>query len=222
MSAESGNIFSGTYKKIFIDFQQFMFSNTVLLAATGFCVGIATKEVIEKLVNLIILPIIHTIFKLTIQNAHSKLLTRITQPIVLSVLTTISDVIWSLFVWIIIIIMTFILLEYVLNRNVIGMKTIVKEDQKINFVKSKTDVNDNIIPTKEEVKQLEKEQKVEEKAAIQIKSMEQKTINQAANDPNKSIAIVADRTPTEKRQNQPIITTSNQETIIDTFFAPLL
>jgi large-conductance mechanosensitive channel len=232
---------SGTYKKFFSDFQQFMYSNNVLVAATGFCVGLATKEVIEKLLNLIILPIVQVVMKYSILHiAYYKSISYISRPELLLILTTFGEVLWSIFVWIVIIVLTFFMLEYLLNRNILGLRSVVKENEKINYVKSKAEAKENIIPTQQEVKQLEKEEKAEDKAGKQLQKIEDKNVKRADTDSSTAISVVADKSKiiTDESKVKPAngnssLSTSSQtqspsqvgtpkpNIVLDTFFAPL-
>jgi large-conductance mechanosensitive channel len=188
-------VVKGTSRKIFSDFQHFMFSNSVLVAATGFCVGIATKEVIEKLVNYMVLPIFQSLLKLSIlHNLYHMALSYVSKGSLQFFLITTGEIVWSLFVWIVIIVMTFVLMEYVLNRRIMGMKTVIKEDDKVNFVKAKANANENIIMTKEDVKRMDKVEEVEKKAGKQLKKIEDKTLMAAQRNPDKSISVVKDTT----------------------------
>jgi large-conductance mechanosensitive channel len=236
---------SGTYKKFFSDFQQFMYSNNVLVAATGFCVGMATKEVIEKLLNLIVLPLVQVAMKYSIVHiAYYKSVAYISRPELLLILTTFGEILWSLFVWIVIIILTFFMLEYLLNRNVLGLRSVVKEGEKINYVKAKAEAKENIIPTKQEVKQLEKEEKAEDKAGKQLQKIEDKNVKRADKDSSTAISVVADKSKiiTDESKVKPVNGNSSSQTqlpsqsqtpsptqigsprpniVLDTFFAPL-
>jgi large-conductance mechanosensitive channel len=167
------NVVSGTYKKFFYDFQQFMFANNVLVASTGFCVGMATKEVIEKLMNLAVLPLIHFFTKFSIiRILYKKLIENAHYPFLKSLLEIFGEVVWSILVWIVIIVMTFITLEYILNRNVIGLTSTIKTENKLDFAKSKAEAKENIIPTLKEAKNIIKVDNLEKKTGEVVKKLE--------------------------------------------------
>jgi len=173
------NKFFGTFKKFYRDFQEWAYSNEILVAATGFCIGVATKEVIEKLLNDIITPIIMFIVRLTfIQFAlDSETFTSSNLGYAISV---IGKLIWDILQWVIIIVMAFILLEYFLNRKIIGMKSVVKTQDTTDFVKAKAQAKESIVPTKTEIKELEKTEKIEEKAGKKMMAIDEKKIENVA------------------------------------------
>jgi large-conductance mechanosensitive channel len=168
VSSIASNV-TGTYKNIFYDFQQFMFGNDVLVAAAGFSIGMATKEMIERLVTAVVLPIVHFVLKFSLAKiAYTKILETFPGTHMASVLGTVGAAVWDIFVWIIIIIMTFMILEYILNRKIVGLKSTVKDDNMKDFAKAKATAGDNIIPTQKEVKDLEKKEYIEKKAGEKL------------------------------------------------------
>jgi large-conductance mechanosensitive channel len=204
-----------------------MYSNNVLVAATGFCIGMATKEVIEKLLNTIVLPLFHLVLRMSfIKSIYDKLLNYFSKSSLNTSFTIIGDFSWSIFVWFVIIGLTFIILEYLLNRNILGMKSIIKEADKINFVKAKSGANENIIPTQTEMRKLDKEEEAEEKAGTAIKKMEENTINKAQTDTNAAIALVADKSKVNvlpgQNNNAHINTQHTRDPFMETFFSSLI
>jgi large-conductance mechanosensitive channel len=113
--------------KFYFDFQKFIFTNNVLVAAAGWCVGVATKEVIETVIAVIILPLVVWLQSLP----GARHLMQVTA------LTTVVKVAWTLLVWVLTIIMSFVLLEYFLNRSVFGMSSTINTGQEQDFVKAK-------------------------------------------------------------------------------------
>jgi large-conductance mechanosensitive channel len=196
---ETNNKFVGTLKKFYRDFQEWAYSNEILVAATGFCIGVATKEVIEKLLQDIIKPFLVFLVKLTyIQLALDTEAFNNTNAGY--IIQTIGKFIWDMMQWVIIIVMAFILLEYFLNRKIIGMKSVVKTQDTTDFVKAKAQAKESIVPSKTEMKELEKTEKIEEKAGEKMIKLDEKKMETVAKAPIK---------PT---------TTMNMETL-DTFFA---
>lgn len=235
-----------TYKKFFADFQEFMYSNNVLVAATGLCVGMATKEMIESVLNEAVLPIVHTIGRVSIiHNAYLSALKHVNHKMLSSILSILGSVSWSIFVWVLVVLLTFVMLEYVLNRKFIGLKSTIKDGDKINYIKAKQEAKESIIPTQAAVQQLEKEEKVEKVAVKQLKRIEEQALLKAerSKDPSKAVvavsAPIATQIPTSKLQppttqppttqpltTQPLTTqpTTQQtsQTPLEEFFAPLL
>jgi large-conductance mechanosensitive channel len=196
---ETNNKFVGTFKKFYRDFQEWAYSNEILVAATGFCIGVATKEVIEKILNDVIKPFLVFLVKLTyIQLALDTETFNNTNAGY--IIQSIGKFIWDMLQWVLIIVMAFILLEYFLNRKIIGMKSVVKTQDTTDFVKAKAQAKENIVPSKTEIKALEKTEKIEEKAGEKMTKLDEKKIETVA-----------------KASIKPSTTTSMET--LDTFFA---
>jgi large-conductance mechanosensitive channel len=180
---------SGVYTKVFSDFQEFMYSNHVLVAATGWCVGMATKEVIEKVLNHMVLPLVHFMLRFNIWHIlYNKLLDHYSKTGVAVVLTTIGNITWDVFVWIVVIFLTFFILEYVLNRRIIGLKSAVVDDNRTDFVKSKAQAGERIIPNEEEIQQVFEKQHIEKVAGAKLARAEEKTMEKVATTPVNDLA----------------------------------
>lgn len=169
--------FLGTCQKFYHDFQEFVFTNDVVLAAAGFSVGIATKEVIERLLEEIVRPLIMVMYETHAVHSAYHILTKV---VPVQVLSTLGMVAWSVFEWMTIIILTFLMLEYFLNRNIIGLRSTVKTREQHEFVKSKVEAKASIIPTKREVKHLKEQEKLEDKAGHKIMEMEETKLKKTA------------------------------------------
>jgi hypothetical protein len=80
--------------------------------------------------------------------------------------------------------MTFIMLEYILNRGVLKLKTRVKDDAKKDFVKAKAEASkDRILPTKKEVAKLELKDAIEKEQGRQLLEKEEKEMSGMMMDP---------------------------------------
>lgn len=181
---ETNNKFVGTFKKFYRDFQEWAYSNEILVAATGFCIGVATKEVIEKMLNDIITPILAFLIKFVyLQLALDT--EAFSASNIGIVLTIIGKLTWDIMQWVIIIVMAFVLLEYFLNRKIIGMKSVVKTENTKDFVKAKVQAHESIVPTKTEMKELEKTEKIEEKAGKKMMKLDEKKMENVAEAPIK-------------------------------------
>lgn len=184
MSETNDNKVVGTFRKLYRDFQQWAYSNEILVAATGFCIGVATKEVIEKILNDIIKPFLVFLVRLTyIQFALDT--EAFSSSNVGYIIQTIGKSIWDILQWVIIIIMAFILLEYFLNRTIIGMKSVVKTEDTKDFVKAKAQAKESIVPSKTEIKEMEKTEKIEERAGEKMTKLDEKKIESVAKTPIK-------------------------------------
>lgn len=170
-----------THQKIFHDFQEWAFSNKVLVGASAFAIGVATKEVIERLLVELVRPVIMMIVELGVfKTMYNYALVYVPEQRLDGFMSTIGNVSWSILEWIAIILMTFIILEYFLNRQIIGLKSSVQEQQKTDFVKAKAEANENIIPTHQEVQKLHQQEKLEKQAGQKIVKQDEKNLEKAA------------------------------------------
>jgi large-conductance mechanosensitive channel len=181
---EPNNKFVGTFKRFYRDFQEWAYSNEILVAATGFCIGVATKEVIEKMLNDIVTPLFAFIIKLTYVH-HLVNAEAFTSSNIGYMVKILGKLTWDIMQWVIIIVMAFVLLEYFLNRKIIGMKSVVKTENTKDFVKAKAQAKESIVPTRTEMKELEKTEKIEEKAGMKMMKLDEKKIKNVAEAPIK-------------------------------------
>jgi large-conductance mechanosensitive channel len=167
------------YYKFYSDLQKFIFSNNILVTASGFSIGIATKEVIEKILNAIIIPSINWILTFF----HIKYLMKY------EILNNSLYIIWSILIWIITIIFTFVLLEYFLNQTIFGLKGTIKQIDTVDFIKSKTEAKlDNIIPITQEDQNYIKNEKNQDDNILKKTQEEGKSkINKIIDDETKKI-----------------------------------
>jgi large-conductance mechanosensitive channel len=99
------------------DFRSFVYSNSVLSGAAGMILGLATKELVEKVTQSL---------------AHfygprvQKLIPRKAAHL--------ASVAWIVLVWFLTILISYIILEYVFNRGIMGLKSVVKNKDKPDFV----------------------------------------------------------------------------------------
>jgi len=130
------NISTQAFKKKFkYDFQQFMFSNTIMVSAAGFAIGGATKELIQKIMRDLVTPIIQY---LQTSGVSKRIIKTMRVPsFAIGILTVFGGIILDILLWLMIIMFTFVILEYILNRRIIGMKTTVKTQDALNFIQSK-------------------------------------------------------------------------------------
>lgn len=145
-------------KKTYSDFQEFMFKNNVIVAATGWSIGVATKEVIEAFLTQVILPMFTAMVHLL--RVHKALRLPVGSM-------AIVNLIYIVFKWLLIIGCTFFLLEYVLNRRIIGLTSSVSKKDRKDFVESKEATKTPLVP-------MSKEQATEIKSEMIKKTIEEK------------------------------------------------
>lgn len=101
----------------FTEFQKFMFTTNAIGVAVGFSIGSVTKDLVtqavrEPLENLIGM----------IPNNASPILDN---PFFKSII----KILWSFIIWVLTLLVTFVLLELILNRQVFGLKSVLSEAQ---------------------------------------------------------------------------------------------
>tara|TARA_B000000477_G_scaffold52176_2_gene43902 strand:+ start:68211 stop:68783 length:573 start_codon:yes stop_codon:yes gene_type:complete len=147
--------------KLFNDIQNWAYANNVIINAGGFTIGYTTYNFITGLITLM------TPIFILFANNISKLaniigLTRTGYLYIL--IKLISEIIIKLIVWLSTILITFVLLEYFLNNNILKLKTNIKEQEKKDFIISKAKVenelNDNIIENKKKIDILNHKDKI--------------------------------------------------------------
>tara|TARA_B100000795_G_scaffold242835_1_gene206343 strand:- start:770 stop:1210 length:441 start_codon:yes stop_codon:yes gene_type:complete len=132
-------------KNFYKDFQEYIFKHEVLIAASGFTIGIATSDFIKKLIDEILKPIALTIcsFLFGYLSISLKL-----HPIILYISFKLFNLISLILAWLFTIFVAFFVIEYILNRKVVGLSTVILEEDKKEFIAQKIESkkNNNIIP----------------------------------------------------------------------------
>lgn len=145
--------------KFYKDFQEYTFKNKVLVAASGFAIGIATTDLLKSIVNDIVSPNIIKLFSsLTLISPLA-----IKYPIIFDFIKNISSIIWLFIIWIITIFCSFFVIEYILNRKVIGLSSNIQDDEKKQFIKEKiiSKDNNNILPNEKDKINIENDKMLE-------------------------------------------------------------
>ena len=147
--------------KLFNDIQNWAYANSVVINAGGFTIGYSTYHFITGIITLI------TPIFILISNNISKLanIFGLTKTGYLYILIKfLSDIIIKIIIWLSTILVTFILLEYFLNNNILKLKTNIKEKEKKDFIISKakvqTDFNSSIIENKNRIDIINKKDKI--------------------------------------------------------------
>lgn len=126
-------------RKFMRDFRHFMFANSVLSAAAGFSIGTALKQFIEELMDKILKPVIavgfdmlkHRIFRF-VSTANNAMANTAFERF-----HFVFDIIWSIIMFASIIILTFVFLEYVFNKEILGMRTRVRTNDQDDYSASR-------------------------------------------------------------------------------------
>lgn len=131
-------MFNTLFEKIYFDMQKFIFSNAIIVTASGFAIGFVTKEVIASIMNISVMRLL--IF------LKSQILKQN------QILSIPLEILWHIGVWIISIITIFILLEYFLNQKIFGLASTIKKEATYDFLKSKVEAKTaTLIPTSEDI-----------------------------------------------------------------------
>lgn len=109
--------------------QKFMFSNGIIIAAAGITIGVATKEAITKILDILVMPVFNWMRSFT--TIHSILM--------IPTVVIIFELLWTVLIWLVTIFGCFVLLEYFLNKTVFGLATTMPDDKKSDFVMSKVE-----------------------------------------------------------------------------------
>lgn len=143
------------------DFQQFVFSNNILVVASAYSVGLATYELIVHILN-----ILAPIQEFVVSNIliYEKLYLGLSNyTFVYFIATVISALLMNILKWLGTIALTFVLVEYLLNNYIVGLKSTIKEQQEKDFIVSKISAKkDNDTPIEEKVAEIKINEKKDE------------------------------------------------------------
>tara|TARA_B110000093_G_scaffold34617_1_gene35813 strand:+ start:978 stop:1553 length:576 start_codon:yes stop_codon:yes gene_type:complete len=156
------NTFINAYiTKIFNDIQNWAYANSVVINAGGFTIGYSTYHFITGIMALMT-PIFILFANYISKFANIIGLTRTGYLYIL--IKFISEFIVQIIIWLSTIFITFILLEYFLNNNILKLKTNIKQGEKKDFIISKAkvenDLNDGIIENKKKIDILNQKDKI--------------------------------------------------------------
>ena len=133
------------YIKIYNDIQKWGYSNSVVNQAGGFTIGYSTYHFITALIMLIspaFILIKDNIYKIGKTFGIEK------TGVVFKIIKFIFQIIIEVGKWLFTILLTFLLLEYMFNNKLLGLKSNIKNDQKKDFIISKTEVENSKSPEK--------------------------------------------------------------------------
>lgn len=102
--------------KFYTDFQEYMYSNNIVVAASGWAMGNITYKLISEILSEFFIPLFITI-TIFIQNNIGILFPK--NAVVGNVLHFGSKILGIFLFWFISIILSFVILEYFFNRQII-------------------------------------------------------------------------------------------------------
>ena len=158
--------------KLYSDIQSWSYTNSVIVNAGGFTIGYSTYYYVTG-----ILALFTPVF-LTLKNNMTFIGKKIgieKTGIIYTILNFLINIIILTGTWLITLLITFFLLEYVLNIKLLGLKSNIKENEKKDFIISKTEakINEPII---ENSKKLEKKNEKELLIGTKILKTEEETL----------------------------------------------
>jgi hypothetical protein len=157
------------------DFQQFVFSNDILVVASAYSIGLATHELIIHIFSLLLPLKLYIISKFMLFD--NLYLGFVKFPFLYGLVTGFFSLLFHFFKWLITIALTFFLVEYLLNNKIVGLKSTVKEEQEKDFIVSKISAKkDNDTPIQKKVAEIKIKEKKDEIVGEKIVDDKQKTI----------------------------------------------
>ncbi len=155
------------FKKFKSDFQEFAFTNKFIASCVGISIGISTKEYIQNILNKIVLPVLYKIGQLL----FNRRIYQMFEPYH-TIINFSAELLWDTLSWLILIVLTFVILEYVLNRKILGLKNILPPEEEVKFLKAKKDAQKKsiIIPDDDEILELKQKEAAEKEETQQIYS----------------------------------------------------
>lgn len=140
--------------KFYRDLRQFMFANSVLSAAAGFSIGSAVKQLIEDLMDKIVLPLIRLTLQLVKERAYKYVYRSGHASEFFDRIHVVFDIGWSVLMFASIVILTFVVLEYLINKEVLGMRTRVRSGDQDDFAAARVKARvESILPTAQTAQQ---------------------------------------------------------------------
>ncbi len=175
------------------DFQAFAYTNNIITMASGLAIGLSSKQFIQDSLELIVLPILIYIVQLfNMHKLHDYVLNFVSQTFLTTFIMTLGQLSWTILNWILTIILTFVIMEYILNRWIIGVKTSIKESDKASFIKAKADAKaSDIIPDQEQIHVIKKQDAEEAKLGQKMIKQDIKKI------------VGSENQQQQKQENQP-------------------
>jgi large-conductance mechanosensitive channel len=150
------------FQKFYRDFQEYTYKNQVLIAASGFAVGIVTTDFIKSIIHDILKPLSTSVYKIFVRVSPLPLSK---YPILYGTIFVISNIIAIITIWIVSIFVSFFVIEYILNRKIIGLSSVMLDKEKDEYIKEKIEskTKNNIIPNAHDREELKHDKTLLEK-----------------------------------------------------------
>lgn len=144
--------------KFYTDFRQFIFANNVVAAAAGFSIGTAIKQLIQEIMDKIVLPVLvatgtwirdHTVRRIMSSGVDERSRLRFLFTVI-AYLRVLFDIVWSVVVFVAIVLLTFVVLEYIINKRILGLRTRVRTEDRDAYAAARAKARvEGVVPTAE-------------------------------------------------------------------------
>ena len=159
--------------KLYSDIQSWSYTNSVIVNAGGFTIGYSTYYYVTGILTLLA-PVFIMLKKNVIKFGNKIGINK--TGIIYNIINFFINIIILTSTWLITLLITFLLLEYIVNIKLLGLKSNIKEDQKKDFIISKTEAKMNE-PIIENSKKLEKKNEKELLIGTQILKTEEESLD---------------------------------------------
>lgn len=104
------------------DFKKYAYNDQLILIAAAVCIGMATKDIIQKLLNDTLYPALKFIVSNSLYYWIFTILKNksASRPFIVNTLNVIGEIAWLFLLWSIIVFISFVLFKKLLNYNIIS------------------------------------------------------------------------------------------------------
>lgn len=104
------------------DFKKYAYNDQLILIAAAVCIGMATKDIIQTLLNDTLYPALKFIVTNSLYYWIFTILKKksASTPFIVNTLNTIGEIAWLFLLWSIIVFISFVLFKKLLNYNIIS------------------------------------------------------------------------------------------------------
>lgn len=123
-------------KNISEDYVSFLMKGSVIIIAAGVCIGVATKDVIQKLLDQVLLPFLQLIAHTSVPYMIYKKIIAVSKnhPYFNIFLNILGNTIWLFLTWSIIVFVSYLFLNKLVKFNLVN-EQLVLFNKATNFVK---------------------------------------------------------------------------------------
>lgn len=181
-------------RKVFSEFQEFAWSNNFLAAASGVAIGVGTKELIEHLMQVILLPLITWLMHASFMHrVYTGLLEYVSKQWLTKVLEILGGLAWALTNYALLILLTFFILEFVIFRKVIGLKSVVPSRSREDFLRARDEAKkEPLVPSQASIQRMEAKQAVDAQDLQHMKREDARKVYKATNDRQLANVVLED------------------------------